>query len=259
MDAADRARGNQTCMWCHGTPVGAPGRRVRAGVGCQRCHGAGADYIEPHETVGYDASLALGLTDLRDPATQAATCAGCHYITDPGLIDAGHPAEADFDVRARVDGIVHWGTAFGRGTVPVDRGALVAAYGGVVADRGPVPVRRPAPARAPSPPEPGAGETSAPPAPEPRSVTEHAVPAGARAAAPGRPAPASPTFVRIARPPRSGAALRGGRRGSRLAARPAPVADPGLEAFRPDPGASVEETLSALRTRIERVYRVLQG
>ena len=245
---------------------------MRAGVGCQRCHGAGADYVEPHETAGYDASLALGLTDLRDPATQAATCAGCHYITDPGLIDAGHPAGADFDVRARVDGIVHWGTAFGRGTVPVDRGALVAAYGGVVADRGPVPVPRPAPVRAPSPPEPGAGEASAP-APEPRPPADRqspsagapaprpapAAPAGSRADAPGRPAPASPTFVRIARPPRSGAALRSVRRGSRSGARPAPVPDPGLEAFRPDPGASVEETLAALRTRIESVYRVLQG
>ena len=253
--AADIARGNQTCMWCHGTPVSAPERRVRAGVGCQRCHGAGADYVEPHETVGYDASVALGLTDLRDPVVQSATCAGCHYITDPGLIDAGHPAGTDFDVRARVAGMVHWGTDFGRSTVPADRDALVAAYADVVADRGP----------APAPPEPGA--VLAPPVPERQPSTAGAparrpapaAPASAPAASPSRPAPVTPTFVPIARPPRSGAALRNGRRGSRPGARPALVDDPGLEAFRPDPGASVEETLAALRTRIERVYRVLQG
>ena len=267
VDAADMARGNQTCMWCHGTPVSAPGRRVRAGVGCQRCHGAGADYVEPHETVGYDASVALGMMDLRNPAIQAATCAGCHYITDPGLIDAGHPAGADFDVRLRADGIVHWGADFGRTTVPADRDALVAAYAGVVADRGPVPVPRPAPVRAPSPPEPGAGEASVPvrapspsePAAGEASAPAPGAPAGSRVAASSRPAPASPTLVRVARPPRSGAALRSGRRGSRPGARPAPVPDPGLEAFRPDPGASVEETLAALRTRIESLYRELQG
>ena len=47
----DVARGTQICMWCHGTVVSNPSRRVRAGVGCQRCHGPGADYLEPHETV----------------------------------------------------------------------------------------------------------------------------------------------------------------------------------------------------------------
>ena len=263
VDAAAMALGNQTCMWCHGTPVSAPDRRVRAGVGCQRCHGAGADYEEPHETVGYEASVALGLTDLRDPVTQAATCAGCHYITDPGLIDAGHPVGSDFDVRARVDGIVHWGAAFGRGTVPVDRDALVAAYAAAVADRGPAPVRRPAPTSAPGPSRdvastPPAPERQPPPAGVPARRSSRAAPSPAQAAAPSRPAPASPTFVRVPMPPRSGA-VRSGRRGSRPGGRPALVADPGLEPFYPDPGASVEETLAALRARIERVYSSLQG
>ena len=54
-------------MWCHGTPGSRPSHEVRAGVGCQRCHGAGADYVEPHDTIGYARSLDLGLTDLRDP------------------------------------------------------------------------------------------------------------------------------------------------------------------------------------------------
>ena len=167
--AGDMGRGDQICMWCHGTSVSSPSRKVRAGVGCQRCHGAGADYLEPHETVGYAASLALGLTDLRDPAVQAATCAGCHYITDPGLINAGHPVGDGFEMRSRVDEIVHWGSGFGRETQPVDRGALAAAYGSVVADRGPAPMPR---ASAP----PVAASAVAAPAPTAASVNEAPTP-----------------------------------------------------------------------------------
>ena len=107
--AEDMDRGNQTCMWCHGTIVSSPSRRVRAGVGCQRCHGAGADYLGPHETASHAESVELGLSDLRDPRVQAATCSGCHYITDPGLINAGHSAGADFDIVSRRADIAHWG------------------------------------------------------------------------------------------------------------------------------------------------------
>ena len=72
---------------------------------------------------------------------QAATCAGCHYITDPGLIDAGHPAGADFDILSRKAGIVHWGEAFDRRPASVDPAALTDAHARVVAARGPVPAR----------------------------------------------------------------------------------------------------------------------
>ena len=141
VSANDMARGTQTCMWCHGTITSRPSRRVRAGVGCQRCHGAGADYRDPHQTASYTESVALGLKDLRDPAVQAATCAGCHYITDPGLIDAGHPAGTDFDVLSRRARIVHWGEAFDRRPASVDPAALTVAHARVVAARGPVPAR----------------------------------------------------------------------------------------------------------------------
>ena len=140
--AGDVDRGTRICMWCHGTITSRPSRRVRAGVGCQRCHGAGADYVEAHQTGSHSESVALGLTELRDPAVQAATCAGCHYITDPGLIDAGHSTGADFDIISRKAGIVHWGEAFDRPTVPVDPVALRTAHARVRAARGPVPDRR---------------------------------------------------------------------------------------------------------------------
>ena len=262
--AGDMGRGDQTCMWCHGTPVASPSRKVRAGVGCQRCHGAGADYLEPHETIGYAASLALGLTDLRDPAVQAETCVGCHYITDPGLIHAGHPVGDGFEMRSRFDEIVHWGSAFGRDTAPVDREALAAAYGSVVADRGPAPMPRAdalavvAPAVAAATPPPAT--VNLPSAPTVRPVPELSArrePAAAGLAAPSRPVPLPRVAVPAGRPPRSAAAGRPSTGRQRSRGTPTLVADPGLEAFRPDPEASVEATLNALRQRIERLYDAL--
>ena len=261
----DMAKGNQICMWCHGTPVSAPTRNVRAGVGCQRCHGAGADYIEPHETVGYAETVALGLTDLRDPAILAATCAGCHYITDPGLINAGHPVGDGFDMRSRIDDIVHWGPAFGREGEPVDPGLSAAAYAGVVADREPAPVRAAAgpstvaaptavarPAAAAAGRSPGLNDGVAARRPTPGEA------AGVRAAAPSGNVQATRPAAIAVRPPRSGPVPRpsGNRQRSRAAS--SLVDDPGLDALSPDPAASVEEVLATLRERIEHLYGVLR-
>ncbi|MCY4074929.1 MAG: multiheme c-type cytochrome, partial [Acidobacteria bacterium] len=181
-------RGTATCMWCHGTITARPGRRVRAGVGCQRCHGAGADYLEAHQAASYPQSVALGLADLRDPAVQAATCAGCHYITDPALIDAGHPTGAGFDNVSRKAGIVHWGEAFDRPHAPVGTEALRAAHARVLAARGPIPERT----TPVSPPELGPGRAGlAPGANEAAGPGGDAVMAGltVRPAEPERPDP----------------------------------------------------------------------
>ena len=248
------ARGDRICMWCHGTPVSAPSRKVRAGVGCQRCHGAGGDYLEPHETVGYAVALALGLTDLRAPAVQAATCAGCHYVTDPGLIAAGHPVGDGFDVRARIGEVVHWGADFGRDARPVDRGALAAAYAEVVASRGPAPMASaPPPPSAPSPPA-APARPAASAAPPPAAGRAAGVRVGSRRAPAAEPAAVAPV-----RPPRSGAPRRDPGRPRNRRGEPASVDDPGLAALPPNPDASVEEMLDALRERIERLYRVLRG
>ena len=113
IDPGDMARGDQNCMWCHGTVVADPTRKVRPGVGCQRCHGAGADYLEHHQTDTYAESIDKGLRDLKTPAVRATSCVGCHYITDPGLLAAGHDTGADFDVVERMSEIRHWGGEFG--------------------------------------------------------------------------------------------------------------------------------------------------
>ena len=224
--AGDADRGTQTCMWCHGTMTSRPSRRVRAGVGCQRCHGAGADYLEPHQTASYPESVALGMNDLRNPAVQAATCAGCHYITDPGLIGAGHPSGADFDIVARKAAIVHWGEAFGRPTAPVDPLALRAAHARVVTVRGPVPENPTTAARARAP---GADDTG----------TVDAVVAGANGEDGGRAAPVAPTEPGRAVPavPRERDATSTPRGGG--------------------DGSSVATTLDALRQQLDALSRAL--
>ena len=245
---ADMARGNQICMWCHGTPVSAPTRNVRAGVGCQRCHGAGADYLEPHETVGYAAAVGLGLTDLRDPAIQAATCAGCHYITEPRLIGAGHPTGAGFDPGASLAAIVHWGAAFGRETAPVGPEALGAAYATVLERRGSPPVAASRPAAPPVAAAPPAGRAAPVAAPVSRGSPVAAAPA------PRRPEPRERAAVRGARPPRSAASAPPRRQ---TGPPPALVDDPGLDDLNPDEDAPVEALLDLLRERIEQLYRAL--
>ena len=263
--SADIARGAQTCMWCHGTIVSAPARRVRAGVGCQRCHGAGADYLEPHETASHAASVTLGLTDLRDASTQASTCAGCHYITEAALINAGHPTGAEFDIASR-DDIVHWGDAFGRETLAVDGTALAAAHAIVVAERGPPPARLTAPAA--PPPRSTSGRTPGPgsevTAPETNlgvarsegTPTPPALNGRARQGALARePGGERGGVVSRSRPPRSGPANPARRR---VASAPAPlVDDPELDGLQVEENASVEEVMELLRQRLEQIYRAL--
>lgn len=249
VSADDMARGSRICAWCHATVTSRPSRRVRAGVGCQRCHGPGADYREPHETAGYAQSVALGLTDLRDPAVQAATCAGCHYITEPGLIDAGHPSGADFDIVSRRVSIVHWGEAFGRPPAAVDPAALGAAHARVVAVRGPVPTRTAA--ASPGPPGarrggPAAAEmepaSTAAPGPRPPGARAGLAAAEAEAEAVG-----------------SGAdGTAGGPVGRLGPGRPARSSPPdGAAAPRGDDGAGLAATVDALRRHLDALSRAL--
>ena len=266
IDPAEMTRGSQTCMWCHGGKViSPPTRKIRDPVGCQRCHGAGTDYLEPHETESYAQSVERGLTALKTPAVRADTCAGCHYITDPGLIAAGHATGADFDILARQDEIRHWGGEFGRETEDdVAPTALSAAYAAVIDQRGPPP--EVAPVRLPEP----TGAVVAPPAGVPRVSDDTlaggvAPPTGGAPPGDGRPpsvlpgagqgqrAPPPPT-VTPAPPPRTRpASVR-----VRVApSRPALVGDPQLDRLVVDPDASPEETLLQLRTRLDALYRAL--
>jgi hypothetical protein len=66
------------CRACHATGDAPSGRAARPGVGCEACHGPGADYAP--EDVMRDPALAraLGLRDLSSPERRAAVCMRCH-------------------------------------------------------------------------------------------------------------------------------------------------------------------------------------
>ena len=135
----DTRKGAQTCMWCHGTITGSPRLDVRNSVGCQMCHGAAKGYEKSHEEESYADSLMKGLTDLKDADVRARTCAGCHYITDPGLIAAGHESGDSVAFAEQMSQIKHWGPEFGGDASEIGASTLASAYAGVLTARGPVP------------------------------------------------------------------------------------------------------------------------
>ncbi|MFQ5350823.1 MAG: multiheme c-type cytochrome, partial [Thermoanaerobaculia bacterium] len=144
LSPSDMTIGRNLCMDCHGTVIsGKESREVLDGVSCESCHGAAADWLEPHKDEtdkqlgrrrpGHLAALQRGKADLRDLSVRAATCVGCHLVTDPRLLSAGHPSGAGKDWVEAMGKVRHWES----GPVPV--GELRTAYGAAVASRGPVP------------------------------------------------------------------------------------------------------------------------
>ena len=99
------------CLDCHAPGPQEAARRGRDfdqsfGVGCEACHGAAGDWLNPHTTAAWQArgwqaadgefKAGLGMVATKVLATRAAMCATCH-IGEPGrevnhdLIAAGHP------------------------------------------------------------------------------------------------------------------------------------------------------------------------
>jgi hypothetical protein len=143
IDPAEMTTGRQVCMDCHGTIVsGKESRDVLDGVSCESCHGAAAGWLEPHKDEtnkelganrpGYLAALELGKNELDDLQARAATCTGCHYITEPRLLSAGHPSGADFDYAAGMAEVKHW-----QESAPPAQ--LASAFASRLAARGAVP------------------------------------------------------------------------------------------------------------------------
>ena len=142
ISSKEMTRGTTVCMDCHGTIVtGREKRNVAEGVSCESCHGAAADYLEPHqegdealglERPGYVKALTLGMKELRRPDVRAGNCTECHYVTEPRLLAAGHPSGADFDYMAGMSKVKHWEHAD-------DTAVLTAAFAFELKKRGKVP------------------------------------------------------------------------------------------------------------------------
>ncbi|HSR51559.1 MAG TPA: multiheme c-type cytochrome [Acidobacteriota bacterium] len=246
LNASLMKRGDQICMQCHGSVIsGRENRPAVSGVGCESCHGPGADFKEPHQK-DPARGLQLGMVDLNNLETRARQCAGCHYINEPRLISAGHPTGSEFDLGERNAKIRHWEHAL------ADPGALRAAYRQVIAQRGAIPSvggamdldvplasgDGPASGRPGSaaPPERGAAASTRPPAVPATQAAEQTaadVSGDSHPARAPRPGPAAP--------PTSGSRAPSGAVQSREALRTR--------------GLSIADALLRIKERLEELYR----
>ena len=117
-----RIKRDERCVSCHFLSAeveGAP--RPIAGVACESCHGAGADWIDPHWDFGPGVSseddespehraerLArcdeLGMFRPGRIGELAERCYACHVLADAELIAAGHPDPGLFDLAEATQG-----------------------------------------------------------------------------------------------------------------------------------------------------------
>lgn len=92
-------RGAGRCAGCHTTGDWPAGDIVESVVGCEACHGAGADYAAEDLMRNPPLAIDLGLRELRTSAQREQLCATCHgAVTSRGVPVAldrrAHPATA---------------------------------------------------------------------------------------------------------------------------------------------------------------------
>jgi hypothetical protein len=113
-----RIKRDERCVSCHFLSAEVAGVvKPIAGVACESCHGAAADWIDLHwdfgpneadaetETPEHRAqrlrrSEAAGLVRPEKIAMLASACYDCHVIADEELIEAGHPVTGPFELAA---------------------------------------------------------------------------------------------------------------------------------------------------------------
>lgn len=96
------------CKRCH-----APDAATSpATVSCETCHGAGKEYLDPHqERPFYGGSNLLGMLVLHNQAGKIAQlCTRCHVLTSEhqAIADLGHPTGDTFKVGEGFAKIKHW-------------------------------------------------------------------------------------------------------------------------------------------------------
>jgi Cytochrome c554 and c-prime len=117
---------NDTCVHCHYTQQNQGGRvRVVAGVSCESCHGAAADWVVFHSDYGgenvpksaespehrrqrLDESIARGMSNPHNVYLIAKQCYNCHTVPNEPLVNiGGHVAGSrDFELVAWSQGMV---------------------------------------------------------------------------------------------------------------------------------------------------------
>lgn len=117
---------NETCVRCHYTEQNEDGRaRVVAGVSCESCHGAAADWVAIHNDYGgpnaakaaespehrherLEKSIAHGMNNPHNVYLIAKQCYNCHTVPNEKLVNVGgHVAGSkDFELVAWSQGMV---------------------------------------------------------------------------------------------------------------------------------------------------------
>ena len=112
-----RIKSESDCLSCHFTSAVVEEKvRPVAGISCESCHGAGANWIDVHSSFGgkddtaetetaahreqrYAASEAAGMIRPTDLYALAANCYSCHTVPNEKLVNVGgHPAGSKFEL-----------------------------------------------------------------------------------------------------------------------------------------------------------------
>ena len=112
-----RIKAASDCLSCHFTSGVSKGKvKPIAGITCESCHGAGADYIKTHSDYGgkgvtkenetpehkkerYAKSIAAGLIRPSNLYEVANNCYGCHTVPNEKLVNVGgHAAGSAFEL-----------------------------------------------------------------------------------------------------------------------------------------------------------------
>ncbi len=197
------------CVKCHATVVRGS---ADYGVSCESCHGAGADYLAPHQQKGsYEKAIALGLKDVwRKPDTWVSDCLSCHLLNANAdgarLAAAGHPTGEDFANAMKFEAVAdHWTSKYSYREIRQLSLPIQLRFLEWLASSRSVTMP---PAIAPAAPRPGAAAPpgSAPPPSSPAPTPPSPKPEPAPPTAPSSPAaPAAPPATKPPPAPPSGA------------------------------------------------------
>ena len=73
-----RATTDARCQSCHSTGDAPTGPVTSANIGCEACHGAGADYAPDDVMRNRRLARRLGLRDVSSPGAKSVLCLECH-------------------------------------------------------------------------------------------------------------------------------------------------------------------------------------
>ena len=145
-----RIKSGGDCLTCHFTSALEEGEpKPIAGITCESCHGAGADWIDVHSEFGgkdvtaenedpahkeerYAKSVAAGMIRPNDLYAVAENCYTCHTVPNEELVNTGgHAAGSAFELVAWSQGEVRHNLWYSEGNneAPIERRRMMFVVG----------------------------------------------------------------------------------------------------------------------------------